>query len=866
MPTNYQIVSKAGVHSVGGARQDYGPALQEIYNAGRKIAGVKGRDDLGIVDQALALWPDMLCIGVKTQWDGGPFNAQQAVNLILQAYQSKPVIKIWEFLNEINGLWSEQADLYIQMMPLMAQHGLTLEMFSCAVGTPQYPAAVTFLQRAKSATIDLGKALKYGVFWKRLKRALTHTTESPYEAVLRACRYAVEHGYKVRLGLHEYVHHEHPDQSEHMIGRFKTLADYLELNGALVPIDITEYLTETFPGDAEWQRLLQKYDQLYHDDPRVKTLMLWTVGGGGWGGSNWQTSMRWWGHYIATVQFPEVPPTEPPPDPVEPTYSGQFAGNTLTMKDGAGIIWELGYPHQEPGYPVLKNGVQYAGGFAEVLLYYNGVVYVSNSFGNWYRPTTSGWEKVPGDPRQNPEIPPPEPEPETFWCSWPVKTSEAPRITDGGHFNDPRGYGNGQHEGVDGDGYDNVLARSAEVIAAQDGIVEYVNAKRNPTTGAYEGYGLHVVIRHPWGSQTHRYRTLYGHLYSVSVVAGQNVQRGQVIGIAGKTGTEAIHLHFNVHDTEEGFTGYVRCSDCSGKWDDGVLNPETIIRYEDGPPPPVNTNLWRGLHMRADGGVVQSQDMVAAQIGRMEALKLYQPAVENYTILLTRGFDLSKLLIRPGHITDRVATVDNYINAQNTGIWDGPFREAAANGAIWIDPWNEVDLPEEGYGRAWRSITEFCDLYKAVITRAISKYPTLRFLSTALSQQPARFQWWQAFQAQGVFALSHGYACHCYWATRNGQYPMEGNGDGRSYRDLIPYLTTGKSIWLTEVSNNATTDSDTAKGEQYADYLASLEPQVKACFFFCSSASDPFFNQRRETWVRNNVLSQIPYAVGEMPA
>lgn len=56
------------------------------------------------------------------------------------------------------------------------------------------------------------------------------------------------------------------------------------------------------------------------------------------------------------------------------------------------------------------------------------------------------------------------------------------------------------------------------------------------------GYGRQVVLDHG-----HDLLTLYGHLSSVAVVAGQHVLRGQVIGYVGQTGrATGPHLHYEV--------------------------------------------------------------------------------------------------------------------------------------------------------------------------------------------------------------------------------------------------------------------------------------------------------------------------------
>jgi murein DD-endopeptidase MepM/ murein hydrolase activator NlpD len=109
---------------------------------------------------------------------------------------------------------------------------------------------------------------------------------------------------------------------------------------------------------------------------------------------------------------------------------------------------------------------------------------------------------------------------------WPI---EGPVASSFGERQDPINGEGAFHPGIDID-----APTGTPVRAAGDGDV--IGA----TMGA--GYGREVTIDHG-----HDLITLYGHLSSIAVIAGQHVTRGQVIGYVGQTGrATGPHLHYEV--------------------------------------------------------------------------------------------------------------------------------------------------------------------------------------------------------------------------------------------------------------------------------------------------------------------------------
>jgi len=117
----------------------------------------------------------------------------------------------------------------------------------------------------------------------------------------------------------------------------------------------------------------------------------------------------------------------------------------------------------------------------------------------------------------------------------PMRTAFIPLRNDGygkGAFGASRS-GNRKHQGID------LLAETGTpVLSSKSGRILYA--------GTENGYGNYVVILHPDG-----FSTCYAHLSQLSVVTGDWVEQGSVIGRSGKTGNAAKtkilpHLHFEI--------------------------------------------------------------------------------------------------------------------------------------------------------------------------------------------------------------------------------------------------------------------------------------------------------------------------------
>ncbi len=82
-----------------------------------------------------------------------------------------------------------------------------------------------------------------------------------------------------------------------------------------------------------------------------------------------------------------------------------------------------------------------------------------------------------------------------------------------------------------------------DMVAPQGTVIKASMAGKVAAAGYTQVYGNYVILTHSNG-----YQTLYAHLHTISVKAGQSVAQGSRVGLLGNTGySTGAHLHFSVY-------------------------------------------------------------------------------------------------------------------------------------------------------------------------------------------------------------------------------------------------------------------------------------------------------------------------------
>jgi len=152
----------------------------------------------------------------------------------------------------------------------------------------------------------------------------------------------------------------------------------------------------------------------------------------------------------------------------------------------------------------------------------------------------------------------------------------------------------GRHDGVD-----IAAKRGTPIVAPDDGVVKRLYKDAKPDVG---GYGNFVRIFTKADQPGLFYDQVFGHFLTVFVSEGQEVKRGEVLGLVDSTGySTGDHLHWGIRmykdadivDYNNGYYGYFDFSALYKPVPDAVFE---VDNYYGQTPSPFREILWRRVH------------------------------------------------------------------------------------------------------------------------------------------------------------------------------------------------------------------------------------------------------------------------------
>ena len=403
------------------------------------------------------------------------------------------------------------------------------------------------------------------------------------------------------------------------------------------------------------------------------------------------------------------------------------------------------------------------------------------------------------------------------------------------------------------DGVDIFAPHGGKVYAAAAGHVLSVEAFNGDPKAMPYGNSIH--LQHADG-----YQTVYAHLQTALVAAGDAVSAGQVIGLADATGDSAgdnLHLVLmKAGATAARLTNYPR----------DIIDPTPYLDWTSapggGPAPAVYA--WPpgfclvGLHGRADGPM-QAVDYGPIAQARIEAVKLLSTArPEDVDALRAQNPRVFIMLRMFASFDGRVVTSADFASWMTGDL--APFY---SRGLRYFEVHNEPNLKPEGWTQSWADGQTFGAWFidvrnrlKQVFPDALFGYPGLSPGDSIPGLRMAALDFLTGSDA--ACRAADWVGLHSYWQSEQEMNSAAGGLGYLEYRRRFP----DKLLFVTEFSNPAPGVSKGDKGDQYARFYEMVRaiPGLGAAISFAVSASSGF---PAETWRNEDgSVSDIPARVG----
>ncbi len=595
-----------------------------------------------------------------------------------------------------------------------------------------------------------------------------------------------------------------------------------------------------------------------------------------------------YGDYVSTHPTPNEPPHIAPPQ--EASAEGTMVPPNIKITDSAGHVWSLG-EQAVHGRVLLRDGMQFADGQGVLLLFHDQKVFTQNDQNQWFVATTE-WQPIPGNPRLEPLTPAPQKERKILNVPYLSQLAPSANFAPGDcgpsdvamllsfhgvtlTVNDVS-QATGQPKG-----FTSLSIFDLSDVAAKFGLtlrreVNFSIAELRQQIDT--GKPCIVLVNYPL--LPHRFDPNHTRAHFLVVVGHTNdglIYHDPFFRDDDGKAIEIIDADFDrawstLPDSQNFTIPRQALLDVTFMPSDTELsaNQDATVPHPTSPivapslsstASPQPTPALRGLQMRADGNS-NPTDFECITIAKLDAAKIMtNTSFEEYAHLRLSS------KVQPDRIVLRLfAAGDN----PSLGNAEQFFREQFAwlkefndHGGRYVEMHNEPNLAEEGLGLWWADAASFAGWFTTVAQRLRAEFPQLQIGYPGLSPSGGVLQprgevteWLPTIRGLVAGNLIDWIGVHCYWQSIE---QMNHADHGRFYER---FLNFDRPVIVTEFSNNSVEVSPEKKGAQYKAYYASLPSNVLGAFAFVSSASEPVFNARGETWVRaDGTVTAIPHVV-----